>query len=479
MNQRRRVGWLKHFDFMLIDVFCLETAFFVSVLLRRVSFKYTAVTQMYTDLNILLIAVDLVFVLLFSWYKGILKRGVFTEIKSVIIQNLIVWGASMTVLFMEKNVWDLSRTVFVTGILFSSVLMFVLRLIWKKVIKAYNRKRKNLPKTLVIISPDKAEKTVGKLLSGEYSDFDITGIVLDENSGGLKEIMGVPVVCELSEIDEYAKKEVFDEAFIFLPPSDTGIGEIIGTLLEIGTVIHIGLDSWGKDLPNSYVERYAGYNLLTTSVSTAGVLHLMVKRIVDIFAGIVGCIMTGILFIFIAPLIYKASPGPIFYSQERVGKNGRHFKIYKFRSMYMDADERKKELMAQNQMQGNMFKMENDPRIIGSEKGPSKGIGNFIRKCSIDEFPQFFNILKGEMSLVGTRPPTVDEVEQYDLHHMIRLSMKPGLTGMWQVSGRSNIKDFEEVVKLDAYYIRNWSLKLDLKIILKTFVAVFKSDGAE
>lgn len=264
-----------------------------------------------------------------------------------------------------------------------------------------------------------------------------------------------------------------------MPPSDTGIGEIIGTLLEIGTVIHIGLDSWGKDLPNSYVERYAGYNLLTTSVSTAGVLHLMVKRIVDIFAGIVGCIMTGILFIFIAPLIYKASPGPIFYSQERVGKNGRHFKIYKFRSMYMDADERKKELMAQNQMQGNMFKMENDPRIIGSEKGPGKGIGNFIRKCSIDEFPQFFNILKGEMSLVGTRPPTVDEVEQYDLHHMIRLSMKPGLTGMWQVSGRSNIKDFEEVVKLDAYYIRNWSLKLDLKIILKTFVAVFKSDGAE
>lgn len=479
MNQRRRVGWLKHFDFMLIDVFCLETAFFVSVLLRRVSFKYTAVTQMYTELNILLIAVDLVLVLLFSWYKGILKRGVFAEIKSVLIQNMVVWGTSMTVLFMGKNVWDLSRTVFVTGILFSSVLMFVFRLIWKKVIKAHNRKRKNLPKTLVIISPDKAKKTVEKLLSGEYSDFDITGIVLDKNPDDLKEIEGVPVVCELSELDEFAKKEVFDEAFIFLPPSDTGIEKTVGTLLEIGTVIHIGLDSWGNDLPNSYVERYAGYNLLTTSVSTAGVLHLMVKRIVDILAGIVGCIMTGILFVFIAPLIYKASPGPIFYSQERVGKNGRRFKIYKFRSMYMDADERKKELMAQNQMQGNMFKMENDPRIIGSEKGPGKGIGNFIRKCSIDEFPQFFNILKGEMSLVGTRPPTVDEVEQYDLHHRIRLSMKPGLTGMWQVSGRSNIKDFEEVVKLDAYYIRNWSLKLDLKIILKTFVAVFKSDGAE
>ena len=143
----------------------------------------------------------------------------------------------------------------------------------------------------------------------------------------------------------------------------------------------------------------------------------------------------------------------------------------------MDAEERKKELMAQNKMQGNMFKMDNDPRIIGSEKGPGKGIGNIIRSLSIDELPQFYNILRGDMSLVGTRPPTVDEVAAYDLHHKVRLSMKPGLTGMWQVSGRSEITDFEEIVRLDAYYIENWSLKLDLKIILKTFKVVFAKEG--
>ena len=172
-------------------------------------------------------------------------------------------------------------------------------------------------------------------------------------------------------------------------------------------------------------------------------------------------------------IFYIKSPGPIFFSQYRVGKNGRKFKIYKFRSMYMDAEERKKELMKQNRVSdGLMFKMENDPRVIGSEKGPGKGIGNFIRKTSLDEFPQFFNVLKGDMSLVGTRPPTVDEWEKYELHHRARLAIKPGLTGMWQVSGRSEITDFEEVVKLDTKYISEWSFMLDIKILFKTVLIV-------
>ena len=165
------------------------------------------------------------------------------------------------------------------------------------------------------------------------------------------------------------------------------------------------------------------------------------------------------------------SPGPIFFTQTRVGKNGRPFKIYKFRSMYTDAEERKKELMEQNQMQGLMFKMEDDPRIFP--------IGKIMRKFSIDELPQFWNVLKGEMSLVGTRPPTMDEFEQYEAHHRARLGNKPGLTGMWQVSGRSKITDFEEVVGLDTYYISNWNLALDVRILLKTVKVVLLGRGAE
>ena len=152
--------------------------------------------------------------------------------------------------------------------------------------------------------------------------------------------------------------------------------------------------------------------------------------------------------------------------------------------MYMDAEERKKALMKQNKVQdGMMFKMDDDPRIIGSEKkdknGKPKGIGNFIRRTSLDEFPQFWNVLKGEMSLVGTRPPTLDEWEKYDLHHRVRMSIKPGITGLWQISGRSDITDFEEVVRLDREYIETWSVELDFQILLKTVSVVLKHEGAE
>lgn len=186
---------------------------------------------------------------------------------------------------------------------------------------------------------------------------------------------------------------------------------------------------------------------------------------------------------FPAPIIRKESPGPVFFKQERVGKNGKKFQIYKFRSMYLDAEERKKELMAQNRIgDGMMFKLDWDPRIIGAKILPDgthkKGIGNFIREHSLDEFPQFINVLKGEMSLVGTRPPTVDEWEKYEYHHRARLAAKPGITGMWQVSGRSNITNFEEVVRLDTKYISEWSLGLDIKILFKTFAVFFQKDGA-
>ena len=199
----------------------------------------------------------------------------------------------------------------------------------------------------------------------------------------------------------------------------------------------------------------------------------MLKRLMDIAGGLVGCLITGILFIFVAPAIYIASPGPIFFAQERVGKNGKRFKMYKFRSMYMDAEERKAELMKDNKLgDEKMFKLDFDPRVIGNKILPDgthkTGIGDFIRRTSIDEFPQFFNVLKGDMSIIGTRPPLISETEIFiELHHRARLAIKPGITGMWQVSGRSDITDFEEVVRLDKEYITNWNIGLDIKYCLK------------
>ena len=175
-----------------------------------------------------------------------------------------------------------------------------------------------------------------------------------------------------------------------------------------------------------------------------------------------------IAMIFVGPAIMIESPGPIFFKQKRVGKNGRYFEIYKFRSMYMDAEERKKDLMAQNEMSGLMFKMKDDPRITK--------VGKFIRKTSIDELPQFINVLKGDMSLVGTRPPTVAEFKQYQ-GHRARLATKPGITGMWQAYGRKTVSDFEEIVKMDLNYIDNWSIMLDIKILFKTVQSVLTTGG--
>jgi len=195
-----------------------------------------------------------------------------------------------------------------------------------------------------------------------------------------------------------------------------------------------------------------------------------VKRLLDVVGAIVGIGITSIAIIPIAIAIKLNSPGPIFFGQTRLGWMGKRFTIWKFRSMYIDAEERKKELMALNkQSDEKTFKMDNDPRITP--------VGKFLRKTSLDELPQFWNVLKGEMSLVGTRPPTPNEVDIYEVPEWQRLDVKPGMTGEWQVNGRSSIKNFEDIIKLDLRYQQNWSLLYDLKLIIKTILVVFRKDS--
>ena len=193
-----------------------------------------------------------------------------------------------------------------------------------------------------------------------------------------------------------------------------------------------------------------------------------VKRIIDIIGAIVGLGITALIFIPLAIFIKLDSPGQILYSQTRCGLNGRQFKIWKFRSMCMDADEKKH--LVQNKAKGHIFKNDEDPRITK--------VGRFIRKTSLDEFPQFWNVLLGEMSLVGTRPPTPNEVKYYSDYHKLRLKVKPGLTGEWQVKGRSSIDDFEQIVSLDLQYQRKWSIWYDCVLIVKTVFVVLGCKGA-
>ena len=399
-----------------------------------------------------------------------MRRGYLKEFKAVLQHNCILVAMVTFYMFATQQSADYSRSVLFTMWGINILFTWLGRAFLKKVLLMAYSNEKNLSYMLVVTSKAVAERTINQLQKEKYSDYIVKGLAIVDADMIGQSINGVPVVANDDALHEYLRTNTVDGVFIHVRNSYDEIVAITDSLLAMGITVHISLDHVSSEMPNKVVEEINGYTVLTTSIKMATTRQLFIKRVIDICGGLAGLLATIIAFIFIAPIIYKQSPGPIFFSQERVGRNGRRFRIYKFRSMYMDAEERKKELMAHNKMDGLMFKMDDDPRIMP--------IGKFIRRVSIDELPQSINILKGDMSLVGTRPPTVDEYEQYELHHKSRLAAKPGLTGMWQVSGRSDITDFEEVVKLDTEYISNFSLGLYLKILFKTVGVVLGKKGS-
>ena len=330
--------------------------------------------------------------------------------------------------------------------------------------------RKERYSKMVVVTEERyAEQCVSDFQHNRYKEFEVVGVVVVDVDRIGQEICGVPVVATADSFLEYVRLNVVDEVFINGNTRESSEA-LANELIELGLTVHFNLVRESRLMPNKLVEHCGKYLVLTTSMKIATNRQLFLKRCLDILGSLAGLLLTGIAFVIFAPMIKRQSPGPVFYEQTRIGKNGRRFRFYKFRTMVVGADHMKKDLMDQNEMEGLMFKMEEDPRIFG--------VGKFMRKYSIDELPQFWNVLKGDMSLVGTRPPTEDEFEQYELHHKARLGIRPGLTGMWQVSGRSDIKDFEEIVALDTQYISNWTLGMDLRILLRTVVVVLTGKGS-
>lgn len=481
MYRRRTSGILRHMDFMILDVICLEVSFAIAYVYRHGWDVYhSKLPVLYSNIVIVFLMASLIEALLSTPFNNILKRGHYIEFLYTIRHMTVVTMMQMVYLYMSQQGEKYSRAVFVLTWAIGIVLTYTVREIWKWVVSRSLIKDNSKTQSMIIITTsNEAADLIDNLLTYGKGKYQIKGLCIVDREMTGEEISGIEVVASDSEILDYLCRTWVDEVFLSMGEGYESIEEkTLEDCLMMGIIVHQILAKVISEPGKvQMVEKINDYTILSSAINTASLLEFTIKRLMDIVGSILGLILTAILFIFVAPAIYIKSPGPIFFKQWRVGKNGKKFQIYKFRSMYLDAEERKAELMAQNKVkEGMMFKMENDPRIIGGEKG--KGIGNFIRNTSIDEFPQFFNILKGDMSLVGTRPPTVDEWEKYELHHRARLAIKPGLTGKWQVSGRSEITNFEEVVKLDTEYIMNWSIGKDIKILLKTVLVVFKRDGS-
>ncbi len=472
MHHKEKTGWIKHIDFIILDMICLQLAFVAAYFLRFGIYNpYENIA--YRSVAVVLALAQLIMTVFGNNFKNVLRRGIFAELMATVKLGTYVTLFGIGYLFLVKAGDGFSRMImFLTGVIFVIISYFV-RLLWRVVLKRRYARKEGNKSLLVITTSDKVEHVLERVKQNVFHHYQVTGMaLLDENHKG-ETLHGVEVVANASDVVDYVCRSWVDEVFINVEKEGCFPQEMLDAFNEMGVTTHVKLE--GLDNPfhrEQTVQRVAGYSVLTYSVASIPENQLAMKRVLDIFGGIVGCLLCVILILILGPIIFIASPGPIFFTQTRIGQNGKTFKIYKFRSMYMDAEKRKAELMAQNDVSdGMMFKMKNDPRII-------KGIGHFIRKTSLDEFPQFLNVLKGDMSLVGTRPPTVEEWMKYDLHHRLRMAMRPGITGLWQVSGRSDIKEFEEVVKLDAEYIANWSFGTDLKIILKTIGVILRGDGA-
>lgn len=380
MYRKSARGWEKHLDFMIWDQLSLQIAFLLAYMLRNgLSNPYSHL--IYCNVAFILVVIDAGVLLLFESLKNVLKRGYYQEFAMTVKHVILVILVTTFYLFYIKRSEDYSRLALLYMTVLYLLVSYLTRILWKDQLK--RKMHSSMKRSLLIITTKSMLDTVVyNIRNFNYEMFHVAGVAV--------------IDCDM-----------VDEVFVNLPDDAPYPEMLLNQLTEMGAVVHMKLAKTSNLIgEKKFVERLGIYTVLTTSINYVTAKQLFMKRALDILGGLVGCLITLILTVILGPLIYIQSPGPIFFSQVRVGKNGKKFKIYKFRSMYMDAEERKKELMKQNRVKdGMMFKLEWDPRIIGTKKLPDgtikKGIGNIIRDFSLDEFPQFFNVLKGDMSLVG------------------------------------------------------------------------------
>ncbi len=480
MNQKYKT--LQTYALWAIDMMCILATYLFATWLRYNTKRDWGDKTLHYMVCVVLLLVCAIYTFLADWNRDFITRGYMREFMSVVRTVAVTMVGTLMVVFFLQWTQILSRYVMGNFLWMDILLTYIMRLIFKKVLRSHISSDKNVTRVVVISEKDQMEDTVRRLqakaaalgyrIVRAYCADSEGNATADKSSQEPWYIGDVHVHYGIKDITSRLITDPFDEVFINTPNiPQNRIQDIILGFEEMGVNTHYNIELPSVTKAATQVEKFMGYSVISYNMDRFSYKRLFIKRIIDILGGIVGLIFTGIITLFLAPAIKLDSPGPVFFSQTRVGKNGRRFKIYKFRSMYIDAEERKKELEAQNEMKGLMFKMENDPRVTK--------VGAFIRKTSLDEFPQFLNVLKGDMSLVGTRPPTEAEFEQYNEHYRRRLSMTPGLTGLWQISGRSDIEDFDEVVRLDLQYIDNWSLTEDFKILLQTVGVVLFGRGAK
>lgn len=298
---------------------------------------------------------------------------------------------------------------------------------------------------------------------------EIAGFLATE-AAFAKTFCSKPVMGRVRDMESILDRSIIDDVVLAAPLQVDTVDRIVEACAARGLTFHALIDMPARPQVSHHAEALGGgLYLMSMERTPSRVAPLRIKRLLDIVVAVPGMVVFGLAYLVCAPLIKLGSPGPVIFRQQRVGRNGRRFTLYKFRTMGRDAEAQKAALAAANGMRGHLFKLPADPRVTP--------FGRLLRRVYVDELPQFWNVLKGDMSLVGPRPPTPDEVESYEPYHRRRLSVRPGLTGPWQATGNGSVGDFEEVVRMEGDYIDQWSLRRDLHLLLRTCITVARMSG--
>lgn len=456
---------------LLIDVAITALSFALAYMARKYGIFGLPVLPSLSHHLFLLYIIIPVWAVLLYYYKAYdsvrvysLAYSLLPAFKAVLTGGIVL----ISVLFIFRA-QAISRALILFFLVINVVCLAVGRVLLYSILHYIRKKGRNY-RTLLIIGTGNRARAFADTLNahGEWG-LKIEGFI-DKDPKRLGTLVcGYRVVGLVSDLRELLTRRQVDE-IVFVGPRSwhDSLESIVLLCEEVGIKMRIACDFYPTKLSKIELDSLSEWPLLTISPPPHYGELFVVKRAMDVAISAVILLFFSPLLLAIALAIKLTSPGPVFFKQERVGMNGRRFMVLKFRTMGQDAEKAKHELERFNEMSGPVFKMKKDPRITT--------VGRFLRKFSLDEFPQFINVLKGDMSIVGPRPPLPDEVTRYDYHQRRRLSVRPGITCLWQVSGRNKI-GFSDWVKLDLEYIDRWSLGLDLKIIIMTVPAVLKGTG--
>ncbi len=387
-----------------------------------------------------------------------------------LLSSIAIFLILIVIYFLFK-LSALSRTFIVLIPLFGFLFLFNLRIIEYSVFKRYRSKGYNFL-NVVLIADNSSMAFIDKMIEHKEWGYRITAIFTDSKAITTKYQKDIMLFTEdeMEILNDLMEVDMIDEVLYIksrVRPSE--IRQIVRSCEELGVVFSVMHREEKLALSNAVRTAIANYRFLTFINVPHNTFALGVKKVVDIFGSLLGIIVFAPLMLVLAIMIKLGSPGPVIYKQPRVGLRGRQFQLYKFRTMVANADELRKELEEMNEADGPAFKIADDPRVTK--------VGKFLRKSGLDELPQLFNIMKGEMSLIGPRPPLPDETAQYERWQLRRLSVKPGLSCFWQIKPDRNSIKFEKWMELDMAYIDNWSLRLDFVILLKTIKTIFHKTG--